>query len=257
MVYELHVDNVKYCVGPQEVSDVLQSLQLADGLLDVRCDRAEGWKEAFENMIRKWGPAFLLKLVLTYDSLEKAKMCAHALHGRWIRGLSKEGLKATTYGDPEAPQTSGVYTSSAQCSGGCRPPLPIYPDFVRVSTSPLTPFMSAQLAKNPALRFIPSGQDPLMCSSSSTSSLGLSSVPTRPSLRCNPYVQDMLGSRPPVLGSEAASSSSQARARSRSPHTLQPRSIAQVSRSFRRSPTLDSTSDEELRAGLLQFLQDD
>ena len=91
MVYELHVHNVKYSVFPEEARAVLQTLQVAEGLLHIRCDRAEGWKEAFENMIRNWGPRFLLQLVLILDTEQRAKQCAHALHGRWISGLGKEG----------------------------------------------------------------------------------------------------------------------------------------------------------------------
>ena len=91
MVHELHVHNVKYSVYPQEAQAVLQTLQVAEGLLHIRCDRAEGWKEAMECMWRNWGPKFLLQMVLIFDTEQRAMQCAHALHGRWISGLSREG----------------------------------------------------------------------------------------------------------------------------------------------------------------------
>jgi hypothetical protein len=93
MVYKLEVRNVDYQVMPDEVRNTLQALQVADGLQSIRLDRAEGWKEQVENLIRKWGPDFLCQMVLMFTTEEQAKLCARVPHGRWIAGLSKPGNK--------------------------------------------------------------------------------------------------------------------------------------------------------------------
>jgi hypothetical protein len=93
MVSKLEVRNVNYQVMPDEVRNTLHALQVADGLQTIRLDRAEGWKEQCENLIRKWGPDFLCQMVLMFTTEEQAKLCARVLHGRWIAGLSKPGNK--------------------------------------------------------------------------------------------------------------------------------------------------------------------
>eukprot|EP00435_Cladocopium_sp_Y103_P034784 s3931_g9.t1 len=222
MAFQVHVDNVKYSVGPQEVREVLQTLQVADGLLDIRLDRAEGWKEAFELMIRRWGPKFLLKMVVTYNSLQSAKQCANALHGHWIKGLSKE--------DDET------------CLAA---------NFGPVSTIPLTPFESAALAAGQA----PPWQlhNVQRCTSLSNNSLGLSSVPVRPSLQWNLRVP-VMGANAEKLVSEAPASSSRLRPRSRSPCRPVPTSAHTARAAPGRFQTMDLASDDELRAGLRYFL---
>lgn len=152
---------------------------------------------------------------------------------------------ATTCGNPHAPQTSGLSNASAEGFGGCRPPLPMYPDFVRVSTSPLRPCMPAAAALSPAG----------MHYSVLPTCLGLTSVPTRPSLRCMSTVAATGDTSPLRLGL-ASDSSSTARQRSRSLRRSVLPSMHPASTSSLRNYPLDGTSDEDLRAGLLRFLQE-
>ena len=285
MVYKLEVRNVNYQVMPDEVRNTLQALQVADGLQSIRLDRAEGWKEQFENLIRKWGPDFLCQLVLMFNTEEQAKLCARVLHGRWIAGLSKPGnktcslerfyshilcyffvslppklifaetpgLSALTFGDPDGPQgVSGCNIPSAQ-SGGCRSHLPIYPDFVSVDQSALRPMLPAAATIRQPVLHLCAGETPHAVSA--PNAMGLASVPRRPSLSATFRTNDAPGDSTTGIPYAPASHSTSVARRSRSPVRRVPLEKTDAFPSA--SSISDVQSDDALRASLRHLLADD